>query len=503
MIRKRVAIIGAGPSGLCAIKNARDFGFEPCAFEKSNNLGGVWFPDQDRGVWNTMHTNLSKHSMSFIGHEWPNNTLIFPNSKEVYNYVMGYVEKFELNQFIRLNTQVVSAKQNKDKSWQLNILDLKTQIIKEETFDFLIVSCGKYEKPKIPFDDHQNFKGIQFHSFNYRANRESLKDKRVVVIGHSFSAVEISADLVNYAKSVTNVFRTPRLIIPKLIKKNIEGTQFYNILSPDFFFFSRRNAYLTENVQDEVKSRQMKIENLKYFFGNQQFDEATCPPDLLLDYTDKEVPKFSISNEYFDYVKSNSVKTIRSNIKSIESNGIQLKNGQFCEADAIIYCTGFDLIENLNFFDQETKQKLGAGETACSNVFMNCVNFEVENMALIGIFFVYSFMVCELQIRWVYNLFDNKIKRPTDFLIETYKLKNYHVHMFDYIGDCLNIKKEFDEMSIRNSFLHDLLWNNPISITNFNLNDEKSLRKLLELNNFAHKLYTKEQTEEINERNFV
>jgi hypothetical protein len=503
MIKKRVAIIGAGPSGLCAIKNAIDFGFEPCAFEKSKNFGGVWFPDQDQGVWNTMHTNLSKFSMSFLDHEWPRSTLIFPNSKDVFDYVASYVEKFELNKFIKLNTIVLSAKQNEDKSWRLRVFDFNAQETREHTFDFLIVSCGKYEKPKIPFGDHTNFNGIQFHSFDYTANREKLKDKRVIVIGHSFSAVEIAADLVNHAQTVTNLFRQPRLVIPKLVKRNIEGTELYNVFPPDFFFFSRQNAYLTDEICDEDKSRKMKVENFKRFFGTQQFDGKTCPPDLLLDYSDKELPKISISNEYFDYVRTDLIKTVRSNVKSIESNGIELINGQFYEADAIVYCTGFNLSDNMNFFDMELKKKLGVGEAACSNVFMNCVNFDVENMALIGFFFVYSFMVCELQIRWIYSLFSNKIEPPTQSLLEANKNKHYHVHMFDFIGENLSIKAQFDEMTRKNSFLRELLWNIPISISNFSLSDEKSLRHLVELCNFAQKLYTKEQTDQITERNFI
>lgn len=40
--RLRVAIVGAGVSGLASIKCCLDEGLEPTCFERSNDIGGVW-----------------------------------------------------------------------------------------------------------------------------------------------------------------------------------------------------------------------------------------------------------------------------------------------------------------------------------------------------------------------------------------------------------------------------------------------------------------------------
>ncbi|MEE6515863.1 hypothetical protein FKM82_024987 [Ascaphus truei] len=39
---KKVAVIGAGASGLVAIKSCLDEGLEPTCFEKTDDLGGLW-----------------------------------------------------------------------------------------------------------------------------------------------------------------------------------------------------------------------------------------------------------------------------------------------------------------------------------------------------------------------------------------------------------------------------------------------------------------------------
>lgn len=50
--RMKVGIIGAGASGLPAIKTCLEYGFEPVCFEKTNDIGGLWRfkPSQCDGI---------------------------------------------------------------------------------------------------------------------------------------------------------------------------------------------------------------------------------------------------------------------------------------------------------------------------------------------------------------------------------------------------------------------------------------------------------------------
>lgn len=42
IMAKRVAVIGAGSSGLTSIKCCLDEGLEPVCFESSDDIGGLW-----------------------------------------------------------------------------------------------------------------------------------------------------------------------------------------------------------------------------------------------------------------------------------------------------------------------------------------------------------------------------------------------------------------------------------------------------------------------------
>jgi len=43
----RVAVIGAGPLGLMAMKNLKEEGFDVFAFETRDYVGGLWRPSPD------------------------------------------------------------------------------------------------------------------------------------------------------------------------------------------------------------------------------------------------------------------------------------------------------------------------------------------------------------------------------------------------------------------------------------------------------------------------
>ena len=67
---KRVAVIGAGASGLTATKSCLDEGLEPVCFERTDDVGGLWlFTEKVRDgqscVMNSTITNTTKEMSSY------------------------------------------------------------------------------------------------------------------------------------------------------------------------------------------------------------------------------------------------------------------------------------------------------------------------------------------------------------------------------------------------------------------------------------------------------
>lgn len=95
---KRVAIIGAGCSGLAAIKSCLDEDLTPVCFESAADLGGLWLFTDDvtdrRGcVMSSTVINTSKEMMSFSDFPAPRQFPNFMPHKKVLEYFRLYAEK--------------------------------------------------------------------------------------------------------------------------------------------------------------------------------------------------------------------------------------------------------------------------------------------------------------------------------------------------------------------------------------------------------------------------
>lgn len=68
-LRKRVAIVGAGPLGLITTKNLAEQGFEVTTFERNDYVGGLWHANSNTGqtcVLPGTITNTSRYTVRFV-----------------------------------------------------------------------------------------------------------------------------------------------------------------------------------------------------------------------------------------------------------------------------------------------------------------------------------------------------------------------------------------------------------------------------------------------------
>src|SRR5918993_2801692 len=103
----RVAVIGAGPSGLVAAKHALEAGFEPTLFEASGDLGGQWDTGAPHsGVWPGMHTNTSRAMTAFSDFPAPESHPLHPAAEQIHAYLRAYAGHFGVTPRIRFHTRV-------------------------------------------------------------------------------------------------------------------------------------------------------------------------------------------------------------------------------------------------------------------------------------------------------------------------------------------------------------------------------------------------------------
>ncbi|XP_060079337.1 dimethylaniline monooxygenase [N-oxide-forming] 2-like [Ylistrum balloti] len=217
--RKKIAVIGAGVSGLCALKhlteNLEDF--VPTAFEKLHGVGGIWSYTETAfdecgnpthsGVYNNLMTNGPKELVMIPGYPHKQTGISYLHHTEMLEYIKGFTKHFHLDKYVKFNTVVKSVRpvQNEGDQvkWDVTYCDrYYAEEIHTNTFDGVIICNGNYSKCHIPnVKGIENFTGHVIHSRDYRTP-EVYQGQRVLILGASFSGLDITFDLSKNAAQI-------------------------------------------------------------------------------------------------------------------------------------------------------------------------------------------------------------------------------------------------------------------------------------------------------------
>lgn len=147
---KKVAVIGAGPSGITAIKNFADQGFEVVAFERCQGVGGNWRyndPSGHSSVFETTHIISSKYTSFYEDFPLPESASDYPSHKELLNYFNAYTDHFDIRKLIQFGTLVTNCKKIEGDKWQVEWKKLDSEEKNIDEYDALVVCNGHHHKP--------------------------------------------------------------------------------------------------------------------------------------------------------------------------------------------------------------------------------------------------------------------------------------------------------------------------------------------------------------------
>ena len=191
---KRIAIIGAGCSGLTAIKSCIEEGLIPVCFEREDDIGGLWnYSDEnkpDKGsVYYSCCINTSKEMMAFSDFPVPSHFPPFMPHSLVLQYFRLYAEHFNLMPYIQFNTTVenVQPSQDYERTGRWDLITRKSDdtqsAIEMTTFDGVMVCSGHHCYPYSPsIPDLEKFAGPTIHSHEFK-RADPFQGKRVLIIG--------------------------------------------------------------------------------------------------------------------------------------------------------------------------------------------------------------------------------------------------------------------------------------------------------------------------------
>jgi trimethylamine monooxygenase len=226
---KRIAVLGAGPSGLAqlrAFQSAKENGEEIpeiVCFEKQSNWGGLWNYTWRTGLdqygepvhgsmYRYLWSNGPKEGLEFADYSFEEHfgkqIASYPPRAVLFDYIEGRVKKAGVRDWIKFETAVKHVEWDGNQ-FQVTVRDLPSDTLTTEAFDYVICCTGHFSTPNVPqFEGFDKFPGRVLHAHDFRDAVE-FKDMDILIIGTSYSAEDIGSQCWKYgARSITVSHRT-------------------------------------------------------------------------------------------------------------------------------------------------------------------------------------------------------------------------------------------------------------------------------------------------------
>ncbi|RPA73160.1 FAD/NAD(P)-binding domain-containing protein [Ascobolus immersus RN42] len=348
---KRVAIIGAGASGLCAAKYlVESTSYLPVIYDKRGEVGGLWSPSvlsdgtPSAAQMGGLRTNLSKWNCSFSDFYWGDNVKVFPTAAEVGEYLKRYKERFlpegsvlwKLGQRVKM---VEKVQNGKEILWSVTTNDGT-----KECYEALIMANGFFSRPYTPdIPGQRTFEGQVYHSSQLQQlvtkirDGERSKKRKIVVVGGSLSAVEVVSELLflnDETLEVQHISPRPFWVLPKQLPVDPSAAS-PTFLPLDLILYDA-NSTTPEDLSPE-RRKHLELSRLvdpkRFYTGDlSQVDDA---PAWVV-----------ISDWYSRYLLDKRVELSHGRLSKIMGGGITIDTSEggvieISEVTDIVFATGY------------------------------------------------------------------------------------------------------------------------------------------------------------------
>ena len=364
-MRTRVCIIGVGPSGITALKNAVDLKLEVIAYDINDQVGGNWIYSEDlshSSVFETTHIISSRLLSQYEDYTWEDHNRNtgaivsnYPSHSELKFYFQSYADYFGLTKFIQFETKVNNCSLV-DEVWHIEI-EHNGQV-KTEKFTHLVVCNGHHWNSRMSdYPGMDSYKGNIIHSHAYKKS-ESFKDKSVLVIGGGNSACDVAVETSRVAKNVDISWRRGYRILPKMffgMPSDMVMSQFVKFKLP--LSIRAKLADLTVRI--------ITGPNKNYGLPEPKISVVGSHP--------------TINDELLYRINHGKIRP-RPDISKFEKDKVVFNDGQSSYYDFVIACTGYIITHP--FFE---KSFIDYSEGKVP-LFLKMMHGQIKNLYFIGLF---------------------------------------------------------------------------------------------------------------------
>ncbi|GAB4838084.1 monooxygenase [Ancistrocladus abbreviatus] len=452
LVHSKIAIIGAGVSGIAAAKQLSMY--EPVVFEATDSIGGVWKHASSRST----RLQTPRCDYEFSDFPWPNrDNASFPSHTEMVDYLHAYAKHFDVLKFVRFNSKVVqlrfiggereTAYQNGAEireygllltgrpAWEVAVLVQTngSDTIQWHPFEFVVVCIGKYgDTPRIPNYPHNKgpeiFRGQVLHSLDYcnlKTEEEAsqlVRGKKVAVIGYKKAAIDIAVECAEAnqgedGQPCTMVIRTLHWTVPHYW---IWGLPFY------LFYSTRSSQFIHERPADQSLLRILVCFLLSplrrvvsriiesYLLWRLPFEKHGLKPDHPFQEDYASCQMAILPHNFFLEADRGRIKFKKASKWWFYENGLEFDDNTKLEADVVILATGYDGKKKLKDILPHPFTSFLEYVHGIMPLYRSTINPMIPNMAFGGyVETVSNLQAAELRCKWLARLVADQFKLPS------------------------------------------------------------------------------------------
>ena len=370
------AIVGAGFAGLYMLHRLRGLGLSARVFEAGGGVGGTWYWNRYPGArCDIVSMEYSYQFSEELQQEWEW-TERYASQPEILAYLNHVADRFDLREYIQLNTRVTAAVYDA----AANRWDIETDRGQRSSARYCIMATGCLSSANVPpFQGMESFRGDSYHTAAWPVEGVNFNGRKVGVIGTGSSAVQAIPLIAKQAAQLHVFQRTPTYVVPahnrplyreeqQQVKADYAAFRQHNSMEPGGADFrtnygsafdvtpeEREGIYeerwqsgglpfmgafgdLLFNMEANRTAQEFIRNKIRAIVNDAEVAEKLCPYQVFA------CKRMCVGTDYYETYNRPNVNLVdisNAPIETITEKGL-LTGGREYELDSLVFATGFD-----------------------------------------------------------------------------------------------------------------------------------------------------------------
>ena len=410
----RIAIIGAGISGIAAAQSLRKTGHDVQIYEKSSRIGGVWAMGYP-GV----RLQNTRDQYRLMDVPWRPRPDLHPTSAQVQQHLNDAIDQLDLP--VKLDHEVTKLEETAG-GWRLHYQnDGDTG---QQDFDFVVLSVGQYSSgkrsPEFPGQDKFQGKIVTEREIT---DLSVFSGKKVLVAGFGKSALDMATFAVDHASEVHHLFRTPRWMVPfRILGVHYSRLLFCRMgtfLMPSWVQPNATEAFIHRKMGFLVRGNWRLVQSIvrlqKYLLGvgksravKDRLSSLTPKHDIVSDFRSASAMQPQL---YLKHIATERLLPQQGELHSFTEHGVVLEDGDNIDCDLVVLSLGSG---SPTFpFLPEKYRSLLESESDGAQLYRHLLHPDIPRLAFAG--FNHGFMhvpAVEIGMLWLSAVLNDDLTLP-------------------------------------------------------------------------------------------